>query len=78
VTRLQIDENLHEDVADRLRSWGHDALQAHNRQMHGTSDPRLGEMCRAERRAVDDWFLTLGAHANFQLSFAAHEYWDKR
>jgi predicted nuclease of predicted toxin-antitoxin system len=47
-----VDENLHGDVAEALRSRGHDALTVHDQKMRGSPDSRLGAVCRAEGRAI--------------------------
>jgi predicted nuclease of predicted toxin-antitoxin system len=50
--RFKVDENLHDDIAEALRSRGHDALTVHDQKMRGNPDSRLGEVCRAEGRAI--------------------------
>ena len=50
--RFKVDENLHSDIAQALRSRGHDALTVHDQNMRGDPDARLGEVCRAENRAI--------------------------
>ncbi len=50
--RFKVDENLHSDVAEALRSRGHDAVTVHDQQMRGDTDARLSEVCRAEGRAI--------------------------
>jgi predicted nuclease of predicted toxin-antitoxin system len=50
--RFKVDENLHKDIALALRSRGHDALSVHDQKMRGSPDSRLGEVCRAEGRAI--------------------------
>ena len=50
--RFKVDENLQEDIAIALRSKGHDASTVHDQKMRGESDSRLGEVCRAEGRAI--------------------------
>ena len=58
--RFKVDENLHEDIVEALRSRGHDALSVHDQKMRGSSDARLGEAGRAEGRAI----------VSFDLDFA--------
>jgi predicted nuclease of predicted toxin-antitoxin system len=50
--RFKIDENLHQDIAEALRSRGHDALTVYDQKMRGNPDARLGEVCRSEGRAI--------------------------
>ncbi len=50
--RFKVDENLHSDVAEALRSRGHDAVTVRDQQMRGNTDARLSEVCRAEGRAI--------------------------
>jgi predicted nuclease of predicted toxin-antitoxin system len=50
--RFKVDENMHDEIAEALRSRGHDALTVHDQQMRGNPDSRLGEVCRAEGRAI--------------------------
>jgi Domain of unknown function (DUF5615) len=50
--RFKVDENLHDDIAEALRSKGHDAVTVHDQHMRGDPDSRLGEVCRAEGRAI--------------------------
>lgn len=50
--RFKVDENLHDDIAEALRSRGHDAVTVHDQSMRGNTDARLSEVCRAEGRAI--------------------------
>jgi predicted nuclease of predicted toxin-antitoxin system len=43
---------LHSDVAEALRTRGHDASTVHDQKMRGSPDSRLGAVCRAEGRAI--------------------------
>jgi len=58
--RFKVDENLHDDIAEALRSRGHDAVTVHDQGMRGDSDARLSEVCRGEGRAI----------VSFDLDFA--------
>ena len=58
--RFKVDENLHEDIAESLRSRGHDAVTVHDQKMRGSTDSRLSEVCQAEGRAI----------VSFDLDFA--------
>ena len=50
--RFRLDENLHPDAVVLLRGEGHDALSVWDQGLRGAKDPRLAEVCRAERRAL--------------------------
>ena len=58
--RFKVDENLPDDIAEALRSRGHDAMTVHDQSMRGNSDARLSDVCRAEGRAI----------VSFDLDFA--------
>ena len=58
--RFKVDENLHDDIAEALRSRGHDAVTVYDQKMRGDTDARLGEVCRGEGRAI----------VSFDLDFA--------
>jgi predicted nuclease of predicted toxin-antitoxin system len=51
--RFKTDENVHPELAARLRTEGHDAVSVHDQGMRGIRDPDLAEVCRAESRALD-------------------------
>ncbi len=46
--RFKIDENLHEEVAELLRSNGHDAVTVFDQEMRGHSDPELAHVCKSD------------------------------
>jgi predicted nuclease of predicted toxin-antitoxin system len=49
--QFKVDENLH-DVAEALLARGHGAATVHDQHLRGSPDARLGEVCRAEGRAL--------------------------
>ena len=49
---LLVDENLPTEVAGQLRGAGHDAITVFDRQLVGQPDPRVAELCKAEKRAL--------------------------
>jgi predicted nuclease of predicted toxin-antitoxin system len=50
--QFKVDENLHDDVAEALRAGGHGAVTVHDQRLRGSADDQLGEVCRAEGRAL--------------------------
>ena len=50
--RFKTDENLHQEIADALRSQGHDALTVWDQNMRGRPDRDLAAVCKEERRAL--------------------------
>ncbi len=50
--RLKIDENLHSDVADLLRTHGHDAQTVHEEGLQGCPDSEIAGVARREGRVV--------------------------
>lgn len=50
--RLKVDENLPTELAELLRSAGHEADTVAAEQASGASDPALAELCKRERRAL--------------------------
>ncbi len=50
--RFKVDENLPSEVADLLRSHGHDALTIFDQQMCGELDPKVADVCKVERRSL--------------------------
>jgi predicted nuclease of predicted toxin-antitoxin system len=58
--RFKVDENLPPDVVALLREEGHDALSVWDQGLRGAKDPRLAEVCRAERRALLTFDLGFG------------------
>ena len=49
---FKIDENLHPDLAQLLRSHGHDAVTVWDQGLRGTPDTSLVEACRKEGRVL--------------------------
>ena len=49
---FKIDENLHEDVAELLRSEGHDAVSVFDRHLRGHPDEELAAVCQREHRVI--------------------------
>jgi len=50
--RWKIDENVHPSVAAFLQERGHDAATIWDEDLQGTSDSRLADICRSERRTL--------------------------
>jgi predicted nuclease of predicted toxin-antitoxin system len=50
--RFKTDENLHPGVAKFLQEHGHDAVTVWDQRLRGSSDARIIERCRTERRAL--------------------------
>lgn len=50
--KFKIDENLPAEVAELLRSAGHDAVSVLDQNLGGAADPGVAEICRAEGRIV--------------------------
>lgn len=50
--RFKIDENLPVEVAELLRSEGHDALTVFDESLVGEEDQRIIEVCEDEERAL--------------------------
>jgi predicted nuclease of predicted toxin-antitoxin system len=49
---FKIDENLHEEIAERLRLHGHDAVSVHDQHMRGSTDDELAAVCQREGCAI--------------------------
>ncbi|MHB8973998.1 MAG: DUF5615 family PIN-like protein [Pirellulaceae bacterium] len=58
--RLKIDENLHSDVAELLRTHGHDAETVWDEGLQGHPDPAIAEAARREGRVVVTLDLDFG------------------
>jgi len=58
--RFKIDENLHEDIAEALRTHGHDAQTVFDQGLRGHADPEIAEVARREWRAVVTLDLDFG------------------
>jgi predicted nuclease of predicted toxin-antitoxin system len=56
--RFKVDENLHEDVAELLRTRGHDAQTVFEEGLRGRADPEIADAARREGRAL----VTLDLH----------------
>ena len=50
--KFKTDENVHPDLASRLRADGHDAATVWDETLRGCRDERLADVCRAEGRAL--------------------------
>ena len=50
--KFKIDENLPSEVAEMLRSAGHDAVSVLDQNLGGWADPGVAEVCRSEGRIV--------------------------
>jgi predicted nuclease of predicted toxin-antitoxin system len=50
--RFKVDENLHPDIADRLRQCAHDAETVHEEGLRGSSDGAIASTCRQEGRCL--------------------------
>lgn len=50
--RFKVDENLPIGVAELLRDNGHDAMTIFDQQMVGELDPKVANVCKAEKRAL--------------------------
>jgi len=63
--RFKTDENLHPQVADWLRSQGHDAVTVWDQNLRGESDLRVAEVCQHEGRvlvALDAGFANIRSY----------------
>ncbi|MFN0134565.1 MAG: DUF5615 family PIN-like protein [Phycisphaerae bacterium] len=52
MTRIKVDENLHPEVAEFLRSAGFDARTVAEQGHRGAADSALAEICERERRII--------------------------
>ncbi len=50
--QFKIDENLPVEVADLLRTAGHDVMTIHDQNMVGNPDPVVIRVCKSERRVL--------------------------
>jgi predicted nuclease of predicted toxin-antitoxin system len=50
--RFKVDENLPAEIAELLRSAGHNVTTVHGQRLMGEADPRILEVCREEDRAL--------------------------
>jgi predicted nuclease of predicted toxin-antitoxin system len=63
--RFKIDENLPEDVAEKLREAGWDAVSVVQQRLAGADDGRVSEACDAENRilvTLDQGFSNIRAY----------------
>jgi len=60
MTRFKIDENLHDDVAEALRTHGQDAQTVFDEGLRGQPDPDVAEAARREGRALVTLDLDFG------------------
>lgn len=51
-TRIKVDEDLPQAVAERLRAAGHDAFTVVEEDLSGASDDRVWEAAHSERRCL--------------------------
>ncbi len=58
--RFKIDENLHEDVAEKLRERGHDARTVFDEGLRGYPDPEIADAARREERVMVTLDLDFG------------------
>jgi predicted nuclease of predicted toxin-antitoxin system len=49
---FKIDENLHEEVAELIRSEGHDAVSVFDQHMRGHADEEVAAVCQREHRVI--------------------------
>ena len=49
---FKVDENLPVEVAEMLRTAGHDAMTILDQDMSGWKDPHIAEICQAEARIL--------------------------
>jgi predicted nuclease of predicted toxin-antitoxin system len=56
--KFRIDENLPVEIAQALRSVGHDAATVGEESLSGSADPTLRSICRLEDRTL----VTLDTH----------------
>ena len=68
--RFKIDENLPIDVADLLRSAGHDALTVFEQRLIGEDDSHILDICQEEERAL----ITLDLDFSDVRSYQPQEY----
>ena len=50
--RFKVDESLHVEVADLLRTQQHDAFTVFDQGLHGREDRDIADMCRSEGRVL--------------------------
>lgn len=58
--RFKIDQNLPEEVAEMLRSAGHDAETAREEGPAHAKDSAIAEVCRSEKRMIVTCDLDFG------------------
>jgi predicted nuclease of predicted toxin-antitoxin system len=68
--RFKIDENLPIEVAEMLRSAGHDAMTVVEQQMKGWMDPGVAQVCQSEGRIL----ISLDTDFADVRTYPPHEY----
>ena len=68
--KFKIDENMPKEVAEMLRSAGHDAVSVLDQNLGGWADPGVAEVCRSEGRVV----VTLDVGFADMRSFPPQDY----
>jgi predicted nuclease of predicted toxin-antitoxin system len=68
--RFKVDENLPIEVADILRSAGHDALTVFDQKLIGEDDKRILNICQEEERIL----ITLDLDFSDVRSYPPQEY----
>ncbi|HEX3128020.1 MAG TPA: DUF5615 family PIN-like protein [Thermoanaerobaculia bacterium] len=68
--KFKIDENMPKEVAEMLRSAGHDAVSVLDQDLGGWADPGIAEVCRSEGRVV----VTLDVGFADMRSFPPQDY----
>ena len=68
--RFKVDENLPIEVAELLRSAGHDALTVFDQSLIGAEDQRILEVCQKEQRIL----ITMDLDFSDVRSYPPREY----
>lgn len=63
--RFNLDENLHEEVAEALRTRGHDAQTVFDEGLRGHPDLEIAEAARCEGRVIVTLDLDFGTIRDF-------------
>jgi predicted nuclease of predicted toxin-antitoxin system len=64
--KFKLDENLHQDCADLLNRFGHDAMTVFQQNLSGEADPTIVRICDSENRALITADLDLSDIREFQ------------
>jgi predicted nuclease of predicted toxin-antitoxin system len=67
--KFKVDENLPVEVAEVLRTVGHDAMTVREQGLDGESDPRIMSVWRDEKRAL----ITLDLDFSDIRAYPSHE-----